>query len=134
MPAPKFKQRCAICKQNMVIMYKSSQFPICTVCHMKRIQAEITDPQFKELFNIPQVLYEQSQFLRNIKESYIRFNSLTEKQIEAFKKAVADLKNPKPQEVIKESPALPEITQDISLRAKRVAKKEAAAKKKAQVK
>lgn len=128
----RFKQRCAICKQNMVEMYSSNQFPICTSCHMKRIQQEIPDPIFKELFNIPQSLYEQSHFLRSIKESYLRFNNLTEKQIAAFKKTIEDLKNPKPKEESKEQKTELEITDNISLRAKRLAKKEAAAKKKVQ--
>ena len=34
-------------------------------------------------------------FLRNIKEAYVRFGSLTVNQISAFKKAVVDLKKPK---------------------------------------
>ena len=91
MPGPKFKQRCAICKKNMVVMYSSRQFPICTECHMKKINQPIEDPKYKKLLDIPVELYEKSSFLRNIKESYLRFDSLTEKQIEAFKKVVKEL-------------------------------------------
>lgn len=91
MPGPKFKQRCALCKKNMVVMYSSRQFPICSECHMKKINQPIADPKYKELLDIPTGLYEKSSFLRNIKESYLRFNSLTEKQIEAFKKVVKEL-------------------------------------------
>ncbi len=96
MARPKFKQKCAICKDNMVIMYSSRQFPICVDCHMKQISDPVKDPKFKKLFDIPEELYRKSSFLRNIKRSYLRFESLTEKQIEAFKKTVKDLKeNPK---------------------------------------
>ncbi len=49
----------------------------------------------KKMFDIPKSLYEQSSFLRNIKESYLRFDSLTEKQIEAFKKTVKELEEGK---------------------------------------
>lgn len=95
MPRPRFKQRCALCKKNMVVMYTSRQFPICVECHMKRISDPVTDPKYKEMFNIPRDFYEKSMFLRNIKESFQRFGSLTENQVTAFKKAVDDLKNPK---------------------------------------
>ena len=58
---------------------------------MKKINQPIEDPKYKELLNIPVELYEKSSFLRNIKESYLRFNSLTERQIETFKKVVKEL-------------------------------------------
>ncbi len=92
MPLPRFKQRCAICKKNMVVMYSSRQFPICVQCHMKRISDPVTDPKYKALLDIPNDLYEKSQFLRNIKEAFLRFGSLTENQVSTFKKAVDDLK------------------------------------------
>ena len=46
MPIPKYKQRCAICKKNMVMMYSARQFPICVDCQMKRISDHIKDKQF----------------------------------------------------------------------------------------
>ncbi|MBI2102478.1 hypothetical protein HYT55_01455 [Candidatus Woesearchaeota archaeon] len=95
MPRPRFKQRCAICKKNMVVMYSSRQFPICAECHMKRISDPVTESPYKELFDIPRDFYENSMFLRNIKEAYHRFGSLTENQVTAFKKAVEDMKHPK---------------------------------------
>ena len=93
MPKPKFKQRCALCKENMVIMYSARQFPICVTCHMKRIDVEIKDPKMKKFFDIPKEFYEKNNFLRNIKEAYIRFENLTEKQVEAFKKTVKELRS-----------------------------------------
>ena len=79
-------------------MYSGKQFPICVECHMKRINKEIKDPKFKKLFDIPNKLYKENLFLRNIKETYQRFENLTEKQIEAFKKTVKDMKEGKIEE------------------------------------
>lgn len=56
------------------------------------MRGEIKDPEIKKLFDIPEEYYKQSQFLRNIKVSYLRYGNLTEKQIEAFKKVVKDIK------------------------------------------
>ena len=97
MPRPKFKQRCAMCKDNMVIIFSHRQFPICVDCHMKRITKPVTEKAYKFL-NISNDLYKQSTFLRNIKESYQRFDKLSEKQIDAFKKVVKELKNPPKEE------------------------------------
>ncbi len=94
MPLPKYKQRCALCKKNMVLMYSARQFPICVDCHLKRISDQVTDKKYNFL-NIPDELYRESSFLRNIKESYLRFGSLSEKQVEVFKKVAGDLKNKK---------------------------------------
>ena len=93
MPGPKYKQRCAICRKNMVLMYSSRQFPICTDCHMKQIEDPVTDPAYKELLDIPRELYLQSSFLRNIKRAYLQYHSLSEKQIEVFKKVAGEIKN-----------------------------------------
>ena len=46
----------------------------------------------KKFFDIPQEYYEQSQFLRSIKRNYLRFERLSEKQIESFKKTVEEFK------------------------------------------
>jgi len=47
----------------------------------------------RKLFDIPESFYQQNSFLRNIKISYLKRGDLTEKQIEAFKKAVQELKD-----------------------------------------
>ena len=91
MAKAKFKQKCALCKTEWVIMFSHRQFPICVKCHMKKISEKVEDKKF-DFLNIPNSLYEQSSFLRNIKESYQRFKNLTDKQIEAFKKTVEDIK------------------------------------------
>ncbi len=98
MPKPKFKQRCALCKDNMVVMYSGRQFPICVSCHMKRIDQPIEGEKYKKLLDIPKESYKKSLFLRNIKESYLRFGSLTEKQVEAFRKTIKELKEGKENE------------------------------------
>jgi hypothetical protein len=98
MPRPRFKQKCAMCKEDWVIMYSARQFPICIKCHMKKIDKEVKDPAMKKLLDIPNDLYEKSLFLRKIKEAYLMWDKLSEKQIEAFKKAVKDIKEGKSKE------------------------------------
>ena len=89
---PKYKQLCAICRKSHVLISSGNQFPICTACSMRQIDKPIEDVTFKKLFDIDQKLYESSSFLRSIKSNYIRFGSLSEKQIETFKKVAAELK------------------------------------------
>ena len=90
---PRYKQLCAICRKNHVLISSGNQFPICTTCSMRQIDKPIEDAAFKKLFDIDQKLYESSAFLRSIKSNYPRFGSLSEKQIEVFKKVVAELKS-----------------------------------------
>ena len=61
---------------------------------MKQINQPIEDKKFKVMFDIDQKLYEQSSFLRSIKSNYLRFGSLSEKQVETFKRVAAELANP----------------------------------------
>lgn len=56
---------------------------------------EVTDKKY-DFLNQPKELFEKSKFLRNIRRSYIMYKDLTDKQIEAFKKAVKDIKAGKP--------------------------------------
>ncbi len=89
-----FKQKCKICNDYWVLI-KYREYPICVKCQMKQvISEEITDKKYKFL-DIEEQLYNKSRFLRNIRVSYNRYKELSEKQIEAFKKTVKDLKNPK---------------------------------------
>ena len=90
MRIPKFKQKCALCKKNMVIMYSARQFPCCEDCQMKKISDEVTEKEYLFL-NLPVELYRKSSFLRNIKEFYFRNASLTPKQKESFKKVVKEM-------------------------------------------
>ena len=61
---------------------------------MRQISQPITDEKFKKLFDIDSKLYEESSFLRSIKSNYLRFGSLSEKQIDTFKRVSAELANP----------------------------------------
>ena len=92
---PKYKQLCAICKKNHVLIQERNQFPICVLCSMKQINQPIENETFKKLFDIDQTLYEQSSFLRSIKSNYLRFGSLSEKQVETFKRVAEEMKGPK---------------------------------------
>lgn len=87
----KFKQKCKICGKEWVVINRR-EFPICVKCHIMQIFSEkVTDKEYSFL-NIPRELYEKSRFLRNIRQSYLMYKELTEKQIKAFKKAVTELK------------------------------------------
>lgn len=92
MPRPLFKKKCGICNKEWVVI-NSREYPVCVSCHMKQIfSEEVTDKAFSFL-NIDKGLYEKSKFLRSIRQSYLMYKSLTQKQIEVFKKAVKDLTN-----------------------------------------
>ncbi|MEK6886279.1 MAG: hypothetical protein AABW88_00440 [Nanoarchaeota archaeon] len=89
-----YKEKCRMCKKNMVLMTSRNQFPICYDCEKSQLQGEITDPEMKKMFDIPEEFYKTNSFLRSIKKNYLRFGNLSEKQIEVFKKVVNDMKNP----------------------------------------
>lgn len=98
-----YKERCILCKKEMVLIKSKRQKAICNGCHFKGIEdKEVTDPEFKKLFDIDPRLYEESYFLRDIKAKYLRFGQLSEKQIEVFKK-VADEEGAKLQKAAKSS-------------------------------
>lgn len=90
--AAKFKQKCAKCKQNWVIITWKQRFPICYDCQKQEMQGEIKDPKMKKMFDIPEEFYKENMFLRSIKVNYLKFGKLTEKQVEAFKKTVKKMK------------------------------------------
>jgi len=94
MPYPKFKQKCKICKKEWVIINRR-EFPICIKCHMRQIFSEEITSKKYQFLNISKKLYEKPRFLRNIRQAYLMYNSLTKKQIQAFKKTIQELKKPK---------------------------------------
>ncbi len=74
----------------MVLIKSRRQKAVCSACQFKGVvDKPITDPAMKELFDIDARLYEDNYFLRDIKAKYLRFGTLSEKQIEVFRK-VAD--------------------------------------------
>ncbi len=88
----KFKQRCVICKKNMVLMLSARQFPICKDCEMKDFDKPISNAFYRSLLDIDKKWYDENQFLRSIKSHYIRTGMLTQRQVEAFKKVVEEYK------------------------------------------
>ena len=83
-----YKQLCAKCKKNYVVVNWKTRYPICYDCQKSELSGKIKDPAMKKLFDIPEDLYRENNFLRSIKKNYLTYGRLTEKQIAAFKKAV----------------------------------------------
>ncbi len=90
-----YKQLCFRCKKNYVLVSGRNKFPQCYECQKKEMNKEIKDKKMKKFFDIPEEFYKENAFLRNIKVYYLRTGELSEKQIEAFKKTVNNLKKEK---------------------------------------
>lgn len=90
----KYKILCYKCKKNYIPASWKDKFVACYDCLKRELSTEIKDKKMKKMFDIPEKLYEENAFLRSIKLNYIRYEGLSEKQIEAFKEAVKKLKNP----------------------------------------
>ncbi|MBN2459482.1 hypothetical protein JXB28_04325 [Candidatus Woesearchaeota archaeon] len=92
--AVKFKQKCERCKTNYVTVssWRQRRPIVCYECEKKDMQGEIKDPKLKEMLDIPEEFYKQNSFLRAIKINCLRYGSLTQPQIDAFKKTLEDLK------------------------------------------
>lgn len=84
----KYKQKCSRCRKNYVVVTWKTKFPVCYDCEKNQLIGEIKDPAMKKLFGIPEDFYKNNAFLRDIKINYLRFGKLSDKQIDAFKKAV----------------------------------------------
>jgi len=93
--AVKYKQKCVRCKKNYVTATWKDRNVLCYECEKAQMEGEIDDPKMKKMFDIPEEFYRENGFLRNIKVSYLKFGGLTEKQVEAFKKTVAKMKEEK---------------------------------------
>jgi PHP family Zn ribbon phosphoesterase len=89
--AIQYKQKCKRCNKNYVLSGLRSRYIVCDECQKREYSQEVTDPEMKELFDIPEEHYQKNYFLRDIKAKYLKYGSLSEKQIEAFKRAVKDL-------------------------------------------
>lgn len=90
--AVKFKQLCAKCRKNYILVSWKDRYPICYECQKDELKGEIKDPSMKKMFSIPEEFYKENSFLRNIKLNYLKFGKLSEKQVEAFKKTVEKMK------------------------------------------
>ena len=72
----------------MALVTYAKQFPVCKECQMKQLKQKITDPYYKKLFDIDPKLYEENDFLRSIKMNYLRFEGLTDRLVDAFKRTI----------------------------------------------
>jgi hypothetical protein len=87
----KYKERCKICKEAWTLAVPR-RYTVCKACQMKQIYAEEITSKKYSFLNIPRELYEQSYFLRDIRRSYLFYKELSAAQIDAFKKAVKEIK------------------------------------------
>jgi endogenous inhibitor of DNA gyrase (YacG/DUF329 family) len=90
--ARSYKQKCAICKTNYVMVNWKNRFPKCYDCQKVDLAKPVDDPEMKKMFDIPEEFYKENTFLRDIKLKYLHFGSLSDNQIAAFKKVVKELK------------------------------------------
>ena len=93
--AIEYQQKCFKCKKNYVVVTGRQKFAVCYECQKQEMEGEITDPKMKKLFDIPEEFYKRNSFLRDIKINYLRYGRLSEKQVEAFKKTVKEMKEGK---------------------------------------
>jgi hypothetical protein len=87
-----YKQKCVKCRKNYVLATSRTSYVLCYDCQKSSLIGEITEPAYKKLFDIPEEYYKENAFLRNIKSNYLKFHSLSESQISAFEKVVAEMK------------------------------------------
>lgn len=87
-----YKKKCSTCNKNYVLITRRIGLPVCFECQKRELDGEIKDPEMKKMFDIPVEYYQQNSFLRNIKISYLRYESLSERQIDAFRKTVDEMK------------------------------------------
>lgn len=90
--AASYKELCRRCKKNYVLVTWRDRFPICIECQKAEMEGEITDPKMKKMFDIPKEFYDRVNFLRSIKINYLKYGALSKKQIDTFKKVVAEMK------------------------------------------
>jgi len=89
--ALQYKSRCTRCKKNFQLITRPTPYVVCYECQKPEMQGEITDPEMKKMFDIPEQYYKDIMFLRDIKIKYLLYGNLSENQIEAFKKVVDKL-------------------------------------------
>lgn len=92
MAYPTFKQKCPRCRKNWVTVTRRTQYNVCYDCEKSELQGEIKDPKMKKLFDIPEEFYKNNAFLRDIKINYLKWEKLSDRQIEAFEKCVEKMK------------------------------------------
>ena len=91
MPPMLLKKKCNRCRKNYVKCSKRQGYVLCFDCQKSQLDVDIEDPKMKKLFDIPEEMYRENAFLCELKSKYIRFGSLSEKQIEVFERIVKEL-------------------------------------------
>ncbi len=89
----KYKQKCVRCRKNYVLASWRDKYPVCYGCQKKELEGEIKDPKMRKMFDIPEGFYRENSFLRDIKIKYLKYGRLSDKQIEAFRKTVKEMKD-----------------------------------------
>ncbi|MBT3836551.1 hypothetical protein HOD05_00985 [Candidatus Woesearchaeota archaeon] len=95
MAAVRYKMKCPKCRKNYVVVTRRQSFVRCYDCQKADMKGEIKDPKMKKMFKIPEEFYKENSFLRAIKVNYLRYESLSERQVEAFEKVVKQMKEDK---------------------------------------
>jgi len=91
-----YKQRCSLCRKGWALVTSGRQrFAICSDCEMKVVQLKVEDEEYVKLFDLPLDWYRENSFLRSVRYQYGRFGGVTDKQVEAFKKTVKEMKKEK---------------------------------------
>jgi len=85
------KKKCNRCRKNYVKCSRRQGYILCYDCQKPQLDQPIEDPKMKKLFDIKEQFYKENSFLCELKSKYIRFGSLSEKQIEVFIKIVKEL-------------------------------------------
>jgi len=91
MPKAKFKILCRKCKKSYFFASFKDKYPVCYECNKEKLHTKIEDAEMRKFFEIPETLYENNLFLRDIKLKYLNYGKLTEKQMSSFKKTVEKL-------------------------------------------
>jgi hypothetical protein len=89
-----YKQLCSRCKKNYILISsrRRDKYVTCYECQKSELSKPIKTKKMQKLFDLPEEFYKESAFLRSIKINYIKYGNLTERQLEAFKKVVEDMK------------------------------------------
>ena len=90
-----YKQLCNKCKKVYVPIIKKQRYVLCYDCQKPELSKRIKNKKMKAFFDIPREFYKENLFLRNIKINYLRYEKLTDNQINAFKKTVKEMKKAK---------------------------------------
>jgi hypothetical protein len=87
-----YKEKCMKCKKNYVLTTNRKEFLVCYDCQKVELDQPFEDKEMEKFFAIPEAYYKKSNFLRNIKINYFRYQSLSDKQKEFFVKVVNEIK------------------------------------------